>query len=79
MIIPPAESFKRSMSKIITHRVGSLAITFSVLSLMGAGFAESLGYTIAINAAKTIADLCYERVWVRVGWGYKLGDKENAN
>ena len=68
----PNEHLKRSMFKVTTHRIGSLIITFTVLSLMGAGMSDSIGYTLAINAVKTIADLCYERVWVRLDWGYKF-------
>ena len=64
------------MFKVTTHRVGSLAITFGVLSFMGTGLADTLAYTIAINAVKTVADLCYERVWVRWKWGYKFMEGE---
>ena len=71
MITQPKETLKRSVGKIVSHRIGSLMITFTVLAIMGAGLADSIGYTLAINGAKTVAALFYERVWVRFDWGYK--------
>ena len=76
MIPKPNEHIHRSLFKVVTHRIGSLVITFGVLSLMGTGLTDSLAYTIAINAVKTVADICYERVWTRWKWGYKFFDED---
>ena len=76
MIPKPNEHLKRSAFKVTTHRIGSLIITFSVLSLMGSAIEQSLMYTLGINAVKTLADICYERVWVRWKWGYHHHEKE---
>ena len=75
--VPKAnERMTRSLFKVTTHRIGSLVITFGVLSLMGAGLGDTLAYTIGINAVKTLADLCYERVWTRWKWGYHFFEEE---
>ena len=65
------EHTKRSITKAITHRIGSFVITFSVLFIMGMPIYENLLANLAMGLIKIVPYLLHERVWSFVPWGYK--------